>query len=66
MYKAILPVRAGSGLGDAGITAASRLCSGGAVEDGPEAFREQRRAIEGPVYPALQAQMDAPEPLLKT
>ncbi|MCY3657610.1 MAG: hypothetical protein OXG36_01160 [Caldilineaceae bacterium] len=62
MYKAILPVRAGSGLGDAGITAASRLCSGGAVEDGPEAFRG---AIEGRVYPALQAQMDAPEPILK-
>ena len=42
-----------------------RLCSGGVAEDGPKAFREQRRVIEGRVYPALQAQMDAPEPILK-
>lgn len=67
VYKVLPAWTGGQRTGDAGSIVESRwrLCSGGAVEDGPEAFREQRRGIEGPVYPALQAQMDAPEPSLK-
>ncbi|MXZ24975.1 MAG: hypothetical protein F4Y80_08940 [Caldilineaceae bacterium SB0665_bin_21] len=49
-------------------TAASRLrlCSGGVAEDGPKAFRELCRALEGRVHPTLQAKQDARELILKT